>query len=98
MAGTKADTKSDDGPPAGGLRYLLRRREDPYAGADLDLARRMAAALYVIGADAVLVILPLAPPTKAIGGAGWAVGIAVVLCCFAGAARLRRAPARVSVN
>ena len=46
---------------------------NPYAGVDRDLARRMSAAFCLIVAVLALAVLPLTPPTAAIGDIGWMV-------------------------
>lgn len=53
-------------------------RPDPYLGADMALSRRMGALLWGLGLILAVLLLPLSPPTEAIGGAGWAVGGALL--------------------
>jgi diguanylate cyclase (GGDEF)-like protein len=65
---------------------------DRYAGVDRDLARRMAGAFWVVGALLALAVLPLAPPTVAIGDLGWAVAAVDALLSFGAAALLLRRP------
>ena len=60
----------DPEPLRATIRGLFVKRDDPYAGADLTNAKRLGALLYVIGGVIALVIVPLAPPTAAIGRAG----------------------------
>lgn len=60
------------------LRNLLIRHEDPYRGADMALTRRMSAVMWGLGLILAVALLPLSPPTRVLGGAGWAV-IAVLL-------------------
>ena len=69
-------------------RGLLRRREDPYAADDVFLARRIAGLVATITGLLGVAFLPFAPPTEAVGAGGWAVGAAIVVATFAGAARL----------
>jgi diguanylate cyclase (GGDEF)-like protein len=57
---------------------LFARQEDPYAGADLALARRMAAILAGLGAGLMLVLWPFSPIDRQIGDAGWLIGGATV--------------------
>jgi len=61
------------------LKQLFAKSDDPYAGADLDLARRMAAILCVLGALLSLVLWPLSPMNRAIGDAGWLIGTGIIL-------------------
>src|SRR2546423_5808683 len=60
------------------LRASLARREDPYAGADAQSARRFVPMLMLLNALLTAAFLPMAPPDKAIDG-GWAVAGAIVL-------------------
>jgi diguanylate cyclase (GGDEF)-like protein len=62
------------------LRQAFARRDDPYAGGDILLARRLDGMITAAGTVVALMLLPLAPPTVAIGNAGWLVAalIAVV--------------------
>ena len=69
------------------LRHLFRKREDPYAGADLATAQRLGSALWMLGIVLSILFTPLAPPTAAIGNAGWLIwGVIIAL----GAVRARR--------
>lgn len=65
------------------LRALLAtafsRGGDPYAGGDLELARRLGQILATASTAIALLLLPLAPPTAAIGQAGWLAGCGLVL-------------------
>jgi diguanylate cyclase (GGDEF)-like protein len=70
-------------------------RAEPYAGVDVDLARRMGAVIWLIGALLAPAVIPLTPPTVPLGGLGWAVAGANCLLAFGGAALLLRRP-RVS--
>ena len=73
-----------------GLRATLRaafaRTADTYAGGDLELARRLGRVLTTASTLIALVLLPFAPPTKAIGQAGWIVGAGLVLISLASVA------------
>lgn len=61
------------------IREAFARREDPYAGGDLLLARRLDCIITAAGTAFALVLLPLWPPTVAIGNAGWAVAALIAL-------------------
>jgi diguanylate cyclase (GGDEF)-like protein len=63
---------------------------DGYAGVDRGLATRMAAAFWGVGAVLVLIVLPLTPPTEAIGNAGWLIAGAIGLVALGGALLLLR--------
>jgi diguanylate cyclase (GGDEF)-like protein len=60
-------------PAAPGLRALFARSDDPYAGADIALARRFCAVTYLFGTVVVAILSLFFPPTRAIGDAGWLV-------------------------
>lgn len=60
------------------LRSYFARTPDPYAGGDLDNAQRIGSVLFGLQVILILVLLPLSPPTHAIGNAGWLLAIAVV--------------------
>jgi diguanylate cyclase (GGDEF)-like protein len=61
------------------IRQAFARRQDPYAGGDLVLARRLDGIITAAGTALGLILLPLAPPTAAIGNKGWFVAGAVAL-------------------
>ena len=81
-----------------GLRHLLRKREDGYAGANVELTKRIGGVLWLFGALCVGALLPVAPPTEAIGGEGWIVAGVVIGIAVVSYLRLRLMPARVSMN
>jgi diguanylate cyclase (GGDEF)-like protein len=60
------------------LRSYFARRDDPYAGGDLDNAQRIGSVLFGLQVVLVGVLLPLSPPTHAVGNAGWVITAAVV--------------------
>src|SRR4051794_15261542 len=80
----------------GGLRALFARREDPYAGADRERSARLAGVLRLLGATLVCLALPFAPPTKALGPAGWAIAAALLVATMISAGRTVRAYRRIS--
>jgi diguanylate cyclase (GGDEF)-like protein len=53
------------------LRRLFSKREDPYWGVDLDLARRMASMFILIGVLFSVTLWPLSPLSDQIGNTGW---------------------------
>src|SRR3954454_11217198 len=65
------------------LRALFARTDDPYAGADIQLARRFATGLWVFGTVVVAVLELFFPPTKVLGDAGWIVAAAGFVAAFA---------------
>ncbi len=65
------------------LRASFRRSDDPYAGADISAARRIAALLAALSAVLACAFGPMSPPTAMIGSAGWIVLAAFVVACGA---------------
>jgi len=63
--------------PRAARRFLreafLGAQQDPYATLNVANARLMAGALWAIGVVLALLLLPVAPPTVALGPVGWAV-------------------------
>lgn len=84
--------------PFRGLREILASREEPYAGISPEEPRRvggfMCLASVVLGIGVGL----LAPPTAAIGEAGWLVGAAMLGTILVCAAVLLRPGSRVGFN
>ena len=77
--------------PVGRVRAFFARPEGhPYAGGDLDTARRLGALLWVVATGLTWVLLPLAPPDGPLGGFGWPVAIGTTLVGLAGARWTRR--------
>jgi diguanylate cyclase (GGDEF)-like protein len=72
------------------LKRLLAKHDDPYAGADIVLARRMAAILAVLGSVLALVLWPLSPVDRQIGDLGWVIGATLVLLGLGLALSIRR--------
>ena len=72
------------------LKRLLAKQDDPYAGADIVLARRMAAILALLGSVLSLLLWPLSPVDRQIGDIGWAIGAALVLMGCGLALSIRR--------
>ncbi|MGH2983689.1 MAG: diguanylate cyclase domain-containing protein [Solirubrobacterales bacterium] len=53
------------------LRELFAARPDPYAGGDLENARRLGVFLWLLGIALTVGLLPFSQPTAEVGGAGW---------------------------
>jgi diguanylate cyclase (GGDEF)-like protein len=62
--------------PGARVRGFFARTDDPYAGADIALARRFCAATYLFGTLVVMVLSAFFPPTRVLGEAGWLVAVA----------------------
>jgi diguanylate cyclase (GGDEF)-like protein len=60
------------------LRQLFARQDDPYAGADIVLARKMAGILCVLGVALTVLLWPLSPIDRQIGDLGWVAGAVIV--------------------
>lgn len=67
------------------IRAFFARSDDPYAGGDIDVARRLCAVLWRVGVVLTLLLVPVAPPTEAVGSPGWAYLGVIALIGFAGA-------------
>ena len=67
------------------IRALFARSDDPYAGGDIEVARRLSAVLWRVGVVLTLILVPVAPPTEAVGSPGWAYLGVIALIGFAGA-------------
>jgi diguanylate cyclase (GGDEF)-like protein len=61
------------------FRQAFARRADPYAGGDIALARKLGRMIAWATTAIALVLLPLAPPTAALGTRGWLLVGALVL-------------------
>lgn len=63
-------------------RAILSDLDDPAMGVDLTIATFMATALWIIGGTIVVLLLLVAPPTQAVGWAGWLPAALMVALCF----------------
>ena len=95
-------THSTNGQPSpkrsAAIRAVLARRAEPYAGADMDMSRRIGAAVWLLSAVAALALLPLAHPTGAVGRLGWPLAGAVILAFVAIGYELIAGRGEVSFN
>ena len=66
----------------GVLRTLFAKRDDPYAGNDVNNARRLGGLAWLMWGAAALILLPLAPPDR-LGDVGWFVAAAIVVHALA---------------
>ena len=92
---------ADQAPPARALmvasfrklvsyaRRALEAGGRDYAGADVRQARRGTALFGLVAALTIAFMLPLSPPTAALGGAGWAVAAGVILLFVGGSVWIR---------
>jgi diguanylate cyclase (GGDEF)-like protein len=65
------------------IKDLFARRDDPYEGADIALARRFAVGSWTFGTLVVVVLNAFFPPTRVLGDAGWIVAVASYLVVIA---------------
>ena len=72
------------------VRGYFARREDPYAGGDLDNAQRIGFLLFALQALLMAALWPLSPPSEVIGAAGWGIAAGLVALGFTAAYRLRQ--------
>ncbi len=71
------------------LKAAFAARTEPYAGADMAAARRLGAALWIIATALAVLLLPLSPPTEALGTLGWLPAIVAIGAMAAVAVVLR---------
>jgi diguanylate cyclase (GGDEF)-like protein len=57
-----------------GIRNYFARRDDPYAGGDLQNAQRMGTVLWGLLVVLAVLLVPLNPPTEVVGSIGWVLG------------------------
>jgi diguanylate cyclase (GGDEF)-like protein len=67
------------------LKGLFASTDDPYAGGDIEVARRLSAVLWRVGLVLTWLLLPVSPPTEALGEWGWAFVGAIGLVGLVGA-------------
>jgi diguanylate cyclase (GGDEF)-like protein len=79
------------------LRHFLRKRDDPYAGADLAPAIRMCVPAWLITTFVAAISVVLAPPSR-LGEVGWGVACAAILAFVLVAAWVRRRGQRTGYN
>jgi diguanylate cyclase (GGDEF)-like protein len=77
---------------------LFGRRADPYAGADHERTTRVGGALLIVAVLCLAGLLPLDPPTAAVGPVGWGIAGAIIVACLASSVRLFRSGERVTWN
>jgi diguanylate cyclase (GGDEF)-like protein len=71
------------------LKLLFAKQDDPYAGADLDLTRRLGSWFWMVNSVLAVALWPLSPIDRQIGDAGWILGDVLVLLAILFALTLR---------
>jgi diguanylate cyclase (GGDEF)-like protein len=71
------------------LRLLFAKQDDPYAGADLNLARRLGSWFWIVNCLLAIALWPLSPIDRRIGSPGWLIGDALIIAALAFALALR---------
>jgi diguanylate cyclase (GGDEF)-like protein len=76
------------------LKLLFAKQADPYAGADLDLTRRLGGWFWMVNSVLAVALWAFSPLDRQVGDVGWVIGDALVLLAlsFALALRSRRLP------
>jgi diguanylate cyclase (GGDEF)-like protein len=71
------------------LKLLFAKQDDPYAGADINLTRRLGGWFWLVNSVLAVALWPLSPIDRQIGDAGWLIGDALVLLAVGFALALR---------
>jgi diguanylate cyclase (GGDEF)-like protein len=74
----------------GSIRGYFARSDDPYAGGDLESAQSLGTVLWGLLVLLALLLIPLNPPTKEVGEAGWALASLIVVGGIATTYLMRR--------
>jgi diguanylate cyclase (GGDEF)-like protein len=72
------------------LRSYFARTTDPYAGGDLKNAQRMGTVLWGLLVLLAIVLVPLNPPTEAVGSIGWVFAVLLIVAGIAVTYSMRR--------
>ncbi len=73
------------------LKRMFARQAEPYAGADLELTRRLGAWFWMVNSLLAVLLWPFSPLDVEIGDAGWLIGDVLVILAI-GFALLLRSP------
>ena len=71
------------------LKHLFAKQDDPYAGADLDLTRRLGGWFWFVNSALAVALWPLSPLDVRVGDGAWVVGDILVFTAIVYALVLR---------
>jgi diguanylate cyclase (GGDEF)-like protein len=71
------------------LKLLFAKQDDPYAGADIDLTRRLGGWFWMVNSALAVALWPLSPLDGRVGDGGWVVGDILVFTAIVYALVLR---------
>ncbi len=73
------------------LKTLFATQDDPYAGADIELTRRLGGWFWMVNSLLAVALWPLSPLDRELGNLGWLIGDALVIMAI-GIALVLRSP------
>ncbi len=65
-----------------GLKQMFARQADPYAGADLELTRRLGSWFWMVNSLLAILLWPFSPLDGQIGDVGWLIGDVLVIAAI----------------
>ena len=80
------------------IKQLFAKQADPYAGADIELTRRLGGWFWMVNSVLAVALWPLSPLDGEIGDLGWVIGDVLVLAAVAFALVLRTSKIEVGFN
>jgi diguanylate cyclase (GGDEF)-like protein len=73
----------------GAVKQMFAKQADPYAGADLELTRRLGSWFWMVNSLLAVLLWPFSPIDGQIGEAGWLIGDVLVIAAITFALLLR---------
>jgi diguanylate cyclase (GGDEF)-like protein len=80
------------------VKQMFASQADPYAGADLELTRRLGSWFWMVNSLLAIVLWPFSPLDGQIGEAGWLVGDVLVIAAISWALLLRSSRIRLGFD
>jgi diguanylate cyclase (GGDEF)-like protein len=80
------------------LKKMFAKEADPYAGADLDLTRRLGSWFWMVNSLLAVVLWPFSPIDRQIGNVGWLIGDALVIAAIFFALLIRSPRVHIGFN